>query len=159
MFFKASSDFRYCNNCKLMEIKREKGKWILTMVLILDGSLEIGAYVGSNLCLRHLIRSRVVTNRIFPPTKRHIFSLCVHTMFWVTIQYKYLYPLSNAKWFLWVLTLLLLSTRRVPVLRPKEVYTGTARLRHGSLARLVQHFNHRWSWRLLKKNVNFDGQK
>ena len=32
----------------------------LTMVLILDGNSEIGA-----LCLRHLIRSRAVTFRIF----------------------------------------------------------------------------------------------
>ena len=37
------------------------------MVLILDGNSEKGAYVRSNLCylicLRHFIRSRVVTNR------------------------------------------------------------------------------------------------
>ena len=39
------------------------------MALILDGDLEIGAHVRSNLnhliCLRHLIRSREVTYRIF----------------------------------------------------------------------------------------------
>ena len=40
------------------------------MVLILDGNSEIGAHVWSNLCylicLRHLIRSKTVTNLIFP---------------------------------------------------------------------------------------------
>jgi len=39
----------------------------MTMVLILNGNSEIGTHVKSNLCylicLRHLIRSRVVTNR------------------------------------------------------------------------------------------------
>ena len=39
------------------------------MVLILDGNSEIGAHVGSNICylicLRHLIRSRVVSNSIY----------------------------------------------------------------------------------------------
>ena len=46
------------------------------MVLIIDGNAEIGAQVGSNLCylicLKHLIISRAVTNRIFSP-KRTIF--------------------------------------------------------------------------------------
>ena len=39
------------------------------MVLICDGNSEIGAHVESNLCylicLRHLIRSKAVTNRIY----------------------------------------------------------------------------------------------
>ena len=42
-----------------------------TMVLILNGNLEIGAHVRSNLCIlicsRKMIRSREVTNRIFFP--------------------------------------------------------------------------------------------
>ena len=46
------------------------------MVLKLDGDSEIGAQVRINLCylicLRHLIRSRAVTNRIFS-TKSLIF--------------------------------------------------------------------------------------
>ena len=40
-----------------------------SMVLILDGNLDKGAHVSNNLCyltwLRHLIRPRAVTNRIF----------------------------------------------------------------------------------------------
>ena len=44
---------------------------VSTMVHILDGNSEIVAHVKSNLCslicLRHLIRSRAVTNRIFSP--------------------------------------------------------------------------------------------
>ena len=46
------------------------------MVLILDSISEIGAHAMSNvcyfICLRHLITSRAVTNRIFSP-KRPIF--------------------------------------------------------------------------------------
>ena len=41
----------------------------ITMILISDGNSEMGAYVRSNLyysiCLRHFIRSRSVTNRLF----------------------------------------------------------------------------------------------
>ena len=55
-------------------------RWSLRLVRIhdtkLDGNLEIGAQVRSNLCdlifLTHLIRSRADTNRIFSP-KRPIF--------------------------------------------------------------------------------------
>ena len=40
-------------------------------MVILDGNSEIGGHVRSNLfyltCLRHLIKSRAVTNRIFCP--------------------------------------------------------------------------------------------
>ena len=47
----------------------ELQKIIRVMVLILDGTTEIGAHKTGNLChmicLRHLIRWRVVTNRIF----------------------------------------------------------------------------------------------
>ena len=43
--------------------------WQFIMVLIFDGNSEIGTYVLSDFgylfCLRHLIRSRVVTNLIF----------------------------------------------------------------------------------------------
>ena len=43
---------------------------VTTMVLIADGSSEIGANVRSNLChlicLRHLIRSRALTYGLFP---------------------------------------------------------------------------------------------
>ena len=46
------------------------------MVLILDGNSEIGAHVWSNACslirLRHLNRSRAITNRFLSP-KRQIF--------------------------------------------------------------------------------------
>ena len=48
----------------------QRNHWIVTIisvVFILDGNLEIGAHVRSNLCyltcLRHLIRSKAVTNR------------------------------------------------------------------------------------------------
>ena len=48
-----------------------------TMVLILDGNSEIVAHVRSKhcylICLRHLIRSRTVTNRIVFSPKRRIF--------------------------------------------------------------------------------------
>ena len=49
------------------------------MVLILDGNLETGAQIRSNvcylICLRHLIRSRAVTNRVYLTPKEPIF-LC-----------------------------------------------------------------------------------
>ena len=55
----------------------------LSMVLI-DGNSEIGAHVRSNLCylicLRHLIRSRAVTNRISISEKTY-FALYVRNMF------------------------------------------------------------------------------
>ena len=42
---------------------------LLTMVLLIDGNSEISTHFRSNLsyliCLRHLIRSRAVVNRIF----------------------------------------------------------------------------------------------
>ena len=66
--------------------------FIFATLLILDGISEIGAYVRSNLCylicLRHLNRSREVTNSIFLSEKTY-FPSCVHTIFWVTIKYKY----------------------------------------------------------------------
>ena len=47
--------------------------WYLPLVPILNGSSEIGAHVRSNLCdlicLRHLIKTRAVTNRIFSPKR------------------------------------------------------------------------------------------
>ena len=75
-----------------------------TMVLILDGNLEIGAHVRSNLCylnfLRHLLRVIAVTNIILF-TKNTYFPSCVRNMFclpsnsdtmyftqWPTIQYS-----------------------------------------------------------------------
>ena len=64
---------------------------VATMVLILDGNSEIGAHVRSNLCylscLKHLIRSRIDTNRIFSPI--FFFTTSVRNLFWVTIWYKY----------------------------------------------------------------------
>ena len=60
---------RFINNV------RRKGQCM--MVSILDGNSRIGAHVRSNLCylicLRYLIRSRAVTNRIFFSPKRSIF--------------------------------------------------------------------------------------
>ena len=63
------------------------------IVSILDGYTEKGSHVWSNLgsliCLKHLFRSRAVTNQIFSQ-KRHIyFPSWVRNMFWVTIWYKY----------------------------------------------------------------------
>ena len=51
---------------------------------IIDGNKEIGMNIRSNLCylicLRHLIRSRAVTNRIFFLQKA-LTLLCVRNMF------------------------------------------------------------------------------
>ena len=62
---------------------------IVPMVLILDGYLEKGAYVKSNLCylicLRHSVRTRAVTNWIFFTRK----AKCVNYKFSNTIWYKY----------------------------------------------------------------------
>ena len=59
-----------------------------TMVLISIGISVIGAQVRSNpfylICLRHLIRSRAVTNRISSPKKTY-FLTYVRYMFWVPI--------------------------------------------------------------------------
>jgi len=59
------------------------------MVLILDGNSEIGAHVRSKpcylICLRHLIRSKAVSKRIFSISKNTYFPSCVHYMFCVTI--------------------------------------------------------------------------
>ena len=53
---------------------------------ILYGTLEIGAHVMSNLCylncLRHLIRSRSVTYRIFFFSEKTYFPSCVRNMFY-----------------------------------------------------------------------------
>ena len=61
------------------------------MVLILDGNQEISMHERSNLsyltCLRHLNRSRAVTNRIITYEKAYLPS-CVRNMFGVTICYK-----------------------------------------------------------------------
>ena len=50
----------------------------LDMVLILVG--QIGAHVGSNLChsicLRHLLKSKAVTNRIFSPKRPTVPCAC-----------------------------------------------------------------------------------
>ena len=54
-----------------------------SMVLIVDGNSEIDAHVGSNLCylicLRHSIRSKAVTNRIFlfEKTYFHACAACI----------------------------------------------------------------------------------
>ena len=62
------------------------------MALILDGNPEISVHMRSNLCylicLRHLIRSRAVTNRIFFFSEKSYFPSCVRVKFWVTIWYK-----------------------------------------------------------------------
>ena len=58
-------------------------KKIAIMVLPLDGNSLTGAHVQCNLCystcLRHLISSRLVTNRISLSKKKH-FPLCVLNM-------------------------------------------------------------------------------
>ena len=60
------------------------------MALTLNGTLEIGAHVRSNLCyhicLRHLIRSRVTYPVVFPQTD--LFSFIRAHMSQVTIQYN-----------------------------------------------------------------------
>ena len=57
--------------------------------MVLDGISEKGAHVMSNLryliCLRHLIGTRVVTNRIFFSPK---WPSCMRNMFRVTVWYK-----------------------------------------------------------------------
>ena len=54
---------------KSVQVRSSSERSIEVMVLILDGSLEIDAHVRSNLCyliyLKHLIRSRGITNWIF----------------------------------------------------------------------------------------------
>ena len=61
-----------------------------TMVLIEDGNSEIGANVWINLCylicLRQLIKSRAVTNRIFCLRKESFSFTCAQQ---VTVWYKY----------------------------------------------------------------------
>ena len=51
--------------------------------LVLDGNSEIVAHVGSDIgyliCLRHLIRSRAVTNQFFFSEKTY-FPLCVRNI-------------------------------------------------------------------------------
>ena len=63
----------------------------LLMVPLLDGNSEIGEHVRSILCylncIRHLIRSRAVKNRVFF-LKNTYFPLCVRNMYRVTIYYK-----------------------------------------------------------------------
>ena len=52
---------------------------IMSIVLILDGKSEMVAVVRSNRqlnCLRHLIRSKLVTNRIFPRKKTYFLHTC-----------------------------------------------------------------------------------
>ena len=55
------------------------------MVLLLDGNLDICAHVWSDLCylicLRHLIRSRAVTNWIYFSEKT-FFPLCVRLSYY-----------------------------------------------------------------------------
>ena len=71
------------------------------MVLILDGNLEIGAHVGSNLCylicFRHLIISRVITNRIFYTKKKLIFlHVCAtYSELPSDIQYSFLFTMVS----------------------------------------------------------------
>ena len=56
------------------------------MVVALDGNSDMGAHVRSNFCnfltyLRHLIRSRAVTNLIFFSQKINFFPSCVRNIF------------------------------------------------------------------------------
>ena len=75
------------------------------MVLKSDGNSEIGAHIRINLsyliCLRHLIKSRSVTNRIFFFSKKPIFLIYfelpfrisdwVFTIYFFYDQFYYLY--------------------------------------------------------------------
>ena len=60
---------------KVIEIQAIE--YIRTMVLILYGNSDIGAHVRSKvccwICLRHMVRSKAVTNLIFLPAKKTIF--------------------------------------------------------------------------------------
>ena len=75
--------------CLYTKIRTMKFVENFVMVLILNFNSVIGAHVRSNLyhfiCLRHLIRSRAVTNRIFFSPKRPFFSSSMRIMFWITI--------------------------------------------------------------------------
>ena len=56
------------------------------MEVILNGKSEKGEHGRSNICssicLRHLIRSKAVSNQIF--SSKNLFSSCVRNIFWVT---------------------------------------------------------------------------
>ena len=70
---------------------------ILAMVLIIDGSAEIGAHVRSNIfnliCLRHLIRSRAIINCIFLLEDLFSFKRAQHIL---SYDLKYLNPFPGA---------------------------------------------------------------
>ena len=68
---------------------------VWNMLLILDDNSEMGAHGRSNfpflIGLGHLMKSRSVTIRIFPPEMTD-FPLCVRNMFWFIIWYRYRVP-------------------------------------------------------------------
>ena len=81
--------------------------WLRTMVLISHGSPEKGAHIRNNLChlirLRHLVRSRAVTDWIFFFPKelssfmraQHILS---YYLIWVVVQsFKFSYSAQNSE--------------------------------------------------------------
>ena len=81
--------------------------WLRTMVLISHGSPEKGAHIRNNLChlirLRHLVRSRAVTDWIFFFPKelssfmraQHILS---YHLIWVVVQsFKFSYSAQNSE--------------------------------------------------------------
>ena len=47
--------------------------------ILLDGYSEIGSHVRSNLCLRHLIRSRAVTNFFSPKRPTFIYACATYS--------------------------------------------------------------------------------
>ena len=65
MLFSSGFTFIFLSDCQR--------KICLSQVLMLDGNSELVAYVNRNICylicLRHLIRSREVTNGIFSSEK------------------------------------------------------------------------------------------
>ena len=69
------------------------GDILVGTVLLLDGNLEIDAHVRNNfsyqICLRHLIRSRAVTNKIF----------CLRKKAYVPLSLRYMLPTNINKIF------------------------------------------------------------
>ena len=64
---KKNSKLIFGINSTNLQMSQPLTKFGSTMMLTSDGNLEIGAYVRSDvcylICVRHLIRSRLVTNR------------------------------------------------------------------------------------------------
>ena len=69
----------------MIRVKDMKPETAMTIALILDGSSELGVHVRSNLCwlicLKHLIRSRAVTDRTYIFSEKAYFHSCVRKMF------------------------------------------------------------------------------